>query len=72
MIELKPCPCCGGHAATMKETRQDPPFTYESWFVQCCSCGLRTKDFPTGGYYGLNGTPFMAAYAWNNRRAEND
>lgn len=66
-VFLRPCPCCGGHADIREEKRPDPPFSYAVWLVECRECGLRTKDFPTGGYYGLHGTPGKAAAEWNRR-----
>lgn len=67
---LKPCPFCGGRAWLQFKDRPDPPSCYMVWLVRCIDCGARTKDFPTGNYYGLNATPEEVAQAWNRRPNE--
>lgn len=65
--DLKPCPFCGGRAYARMEDRPDPPSRYLVFFVACVECGARTKDSPTGNFYGMNYTPDDAAHAWNRR-----
>ena len=67
MLELKPCPFCGGIAKIHYEERPDPPAHYEVWLVRCMGCKASTQDYPTGNYYGMEYTPEDAAEAWNRR-----
>lgn len=65
--DLKPCPFCGGKPSVRFEDRPDPPSRYWVFYVVCADCGARTKDYPTGNFYGMNYTPDDAADAWNRR-----
>lgn len=67
--DLKRCPFCGGRAVIKFEERPDTPSRYWVFLVICSDCGARTKDFPTGNYYGMNYTPDDAAKAWDKRNA---
>lgn len=64
---LKKCPCCDGEAHHVVEERPDPPFHYRVRFVECMSCGLRTKEYPSDGYYGIAMTEDQVAMLWNRR-----
>lgn len=65
--QLKTCPCCKGLAHHVVEVRSDPPVHYRVRYVECMSCGLRTKEYPCDGYYGLCMTEEQAAMMWNRR-----
>ena len=52
-IELKPCPCCGGHA-TMEHGAERS----ENGWVVCMDCGLSTR---------YHHDPAEAAAEWNRR-----
>ena len=61
---LKKCPFCGGDADYMTQYGRRG---YFNW-VECITCGCRTKTFSSGEEeFSLNSTQF-AAYAWNRRR----
>ena len=68
MIELKPCPFCGGQASLQDWTRGHKPGELaldDTWGVACenkgCPCNPATDD----GYR----SPEAAAEAWNRRAA---
>lgn len=58
MMELKPCPFCGGKATISTDTVRE----YNTWetltFVKCTKCHVKT------GYFGLK---INAMIAWNRR-----
>lgn len=41
MIELKPCPFCGGDWGLFKVNTPKSVVKY-NYFVECCDCGART------------------------------
>lgn len=59
MIELKPCPFCGGKA----KMQEDFDIFYSSYVVACLQCGVRQ---PHPRY----GKELSAANAWNERIKE--
>lgn len=66
MIELRPCPFCGGRAAL----RHDSVGINETSFVQCTNfeCAIKGKCYQVNARYSSDK---KAAEAWN-RRADHD
>lgn len=69
---LKKCPCCNGAAHHVVEERPDPPFHFRVRFVECMSCGLRTKEYPSDGFYGVCVTEEQIAALWNRRANDHE
>lgn len=67
MVELNPCPFCGGKATTSHGVAVS---TNRFFFVSCENCGCRTKNFFEWHY----GEQFekMAVKAWNKRAERGD
>lgn len=64
---LKPCPCCRGEAELCKDSKPDGYVSYEIAYVACKSCGIRTNDYITDGYYGADTSVWTAINVWNRR-----
>lgn len=64
---LKSCPCCGGKAEVKERYDTDGRCGYETVYVQCSQCGLRTGELITDGYYATWYTPEEVAAVWNRR-----
>lgn len=66
MIELKPCPFCGGEAKEKTFRSEQTIFCRSRTFIyyECERCEARTKAFPESVEYGAKA---KAAEAWNRR-----
>lgn len=64
MIELKPCPFCGG---SVRFFDAGIPGEFEDWGIECSNCGIFFSG--PGDEPGCVSTKREAADAWN-RRAE--
>jgi hypothetical protein len=59
MIDLKPCPFCGGKAVMISE-----PYTHDRFLVACKNRGDVCKCEPCTNWFD---TPEEAAEVWNRR-----
>lgn len=81
MIELKPCPFCGGEAMFLVKSRTERGITNGYGFGICCEkCGVTTPKLDYRLELNINSTGEievthderpLAIEAWN-RRADND
>ena len=62
MINLKPCPFCGGKAVMISE-----PYTHDRFLVACKNRGEVCKCEPCTNWFD---TPEEAAEVWNRRENE--
>lgn len=67
MIELKPCPFCGGNAKLDYDTHLGHGEKYNVYFVKCKECGARGGRFDD--FYGTPKENAItdAIMAWNKR-----
>lgn len=64
---LKLCPCCNGKAEVKKWFNTDGRCGYETVYIECSRCGLRTKALITDGYFDEWHNPEEVAELWNMR-----
>lgn len=64
---LKSCPCCGGKAEVKEGFDTDGRCGYDTVYIECSRCGLKTKKLITDGYYNERHTPEEVAELWNRR-----
>jgi len=64
MIELKPCPFCGGEAEILRQNIGSDFYEYRYW--ACCS----DQYCPAGEGTILKESPEEAAEIWNRRAGE--
>lgn len=50
--QLKPCPFCGGPVKLVNTTLLDGNLHYGIAYMECESCGMKTRYYSTDGYYG--------------------
>ena len=62
MVELKPCPFCGGEAEFLYHSRIKRPVIYDFFRCGCKECGLRYPKFFR--------VEREAIEAWNRREGE--
>ena len=67
LLDLKPCPFCGGKARVMISTRQDGGSHYYTKSINCTDCGCGTVEKTCSGYYGQYCTDEEIAALWNRR-----
>ena len=65
MIELKPCPFCGGKA----KLEHGRIGMTETSYVRCETCGSKGRIITISVKYSANA---MAVFAWNKREKECD
>ncbi len=66
---LKSCPCCGGKAEVKEGFNTDGRCGYDTVYIECSRCGLKTIELITDGYYDEWHTPEEAAELWNRRHS---
>ena len=64
---LNSCPCCGGKAEVKEGYNTDGRCSYDTVYIECGRCGLRTKELITDGYFDEWHTPEEVAELWNRR-----
>ena len=81
MIELKPCPFCGGEANIVQEsTGTDQDFARIRFKAKCCKCGMEPRDMTgsiemmlkDGEIYIVKDDRKDIARMWNRRYAEDE
>ena len=67
MIELKPCPFCGGRANFVTSRRMDGQCSFKRGEVCCSECGCGTGGYIIDGYLGIETTEDEVVAIWNRR-----
>lgn len=65
--QLKSCPCCGGTAEVKEGFQTDGHCGYNTVYIECGRCGLKTEQLISDGYNDEWHTLEEAAELWNRR-----